>query len=75
MCGVFQDELDSPTRKSTHTVTMKKSDAGHSVTEYGHDSRTDLFQVSSHNHLSLCAVVVIREIIVNILRSNNLKMS
>jgi len=42
---VFQEDIDSPSRKSTHTVTMKKSDAGHSVTEYGPDSRTDLFQV------------------------------
>ncbi|CAI8030835.1 E3 ubiquitin-protein ligase pellino homolog 2 [Geodia barretti] len=36
-----QRDLDSLARKSTHTVTLQKT--GH-VTEYGHDSTTDLFQ-------------------------------
>ena len=32
---------------------MKKSDAGHSVTEYGPDSRTDLFQVRMKGFFSM----------------------
>ena len=41
-------DADSLSRKSTHTVTMKKSDSRHTVTEYGHDSRTDLFQARTN---------------------------
>ncbi len=39
-------DMDSLARKSTHTVTMNKSASNSTVTEYGHDPSTDLFQVS-----------------------------
>jgi pellino protein len=50
-----QRDLDSLARKSTHTVTLQKT--GH-VTEYGHDSTTDLFQIGRSADSAIDLVVV-----------------
>lgn len=51
-------DMDSLSRKSTHTVTINKSSSASSVTEYGHDPNTDLFQIGRSADSAIAFVVV-----------------